>query len=108
MLRTLARTAVILVLAATVAAVLYVAVASGSPSLSGQALVPPGAASFDHHSGREHSRRDGASPGRGEHRHQEGHGVAGMLGTALQVALVGGGVVAVQKAARRRRGGRGR
>ncbi len=108
MLRTLARTAVILVLAATVAGGLYLAVPSGSPSPSaGQRLTANAAFTNDFAHGRD--RRDGRTPRRGEHHGRQeasvGRGVAGMAGTALQVGAVGAVVVALQKRRRRPEGG---
>lgn len=106
MLRTLARTAVILIVAATVAGGLYLAVPSRSPSPSaGQQLRPDSGTAGDRvDHGRD--RRNGGSPGRRGHHGRgdasPGRGVAGMMGTMLQVGAVGAVVVALQN--RRRRG----
>lgn len=106
MLRTLSRTVVILVLAATVAGALYAAVASRGTSLSGERPGERRLASAPDDS--EHGRdgADGRVPHRGErHGRQEaslGHGLAGSLGTALQVGCVGALVVWLQKRRRRR------
>jgi hypothetical protein len=107
MLRTLARAAAILVLAATVAGGLYLAVASRGPSLSDAELTQ---ASLASRTGRSGHRRpgppEGRSSNRGERHGREeaslGHGVAGMVGTAVQVAFVGAVVVGLQKRSRRR------
>jgi hypothetical protein len=113
MLRTLARAAAILVLGATVAGGLYLAVASRGPSLPEAELTQATSASRNGHSGRRRpGPPDGRSSNRGERHGREeaslGHGMAGMVGTALQVAFVGAVVVGLQKRSRRRNRQQGR
>jgi hypothetical protein len=108
MFRTLARAAAILVLAATVAGGLYLAVASRGPSLSDAELTQANSASRNDHFGhRGGGPWDGRSSNRGERRGREeaslGHGLAGVAGTVLQIGFVGAIVVALQKRSRRRR-----
>ncbi len=107
MIRALARTVAILAFAAAVAGVIYAAVPSGGAGSDAARFDRRSAASVDHErfehgpeqwqgrrSGRgvRHSRED-ASPGRG---------IAGTVGTGLQVSLIGAVVVFAQKRLRRR------
>ncbi len=109
MVRTLARTATILVLAAAVAAGLYLVVPSPDAPLSDEGLGQGNFASFDDDLG--DGGWDRPSPHRGERRLREegslGRGIAGTAGTALQIAVVGSVVAALQKRSRRRHWRRG-
>ncbi len=107
MVRTLARTAVVLVLAAAVAAALYLAVVSHGQSLSDDDRPDArSAASYDHFRQRHGDAWDHRSSNRAEHGGREeasvGRGVVGSAGTALQIGVVGAVVVAVQRRRRRR------
>ena len=113
MLRTLARTAVIVVLAATVAGALYLAVMSRGSAALGQPFAQRDSASFDEHFAHGRGRGDGRPLRPGERHGREeaslGRGAAGVIGTALQVGCFSAVVVGLQKGWRRRqRRGRGR
>ena len=101
MLRTLARTCVIILVAIAVAGALYLALAHRDASLSGERLTQADAGSFDDHVGHGRGRPGGRSTNRDDCRGREemslGHGLAGVVGTALQVGLLGAVVVGLQK-----------
>lgn len=105
MLRTLARTTVILVLAAAVAGALYLAIGSHGGRNPGQAFPQGDPESFDGHRGGGHDRWDGPPADRGPHHGRQeasvGRGIAGVGGTALQLGCVGAVVVWLQRRSRR-------
>ncbi len=106
MLRTLARTAVILAAAAMVAGALYLAFASHGPSLPAERLTQEDVASFHGHFDHGRARWDGGPRRRGQHGDREeasfGRGLAGAVGTAWQIGVLGAIVVGLQKRSRRR------
>ncbi len=106
MLRTLARASVILALAALAGGVLYLAVASHNPSPPDGRFAQRDFASFGDHLGHGRGRWDGRSAHRGERRGREeasfGRGLAGAVGTAWQIGVLGAIVVGLQKRSRRR------
>lgn len=121
MLRALARTIVVAVLAGMVAGVLYLGATWRSPASPEEPVARRDSAAFGRHGGDRHDgvqRR--ATAGRERHGREEasfGRGAAGAGVTALQIGCVGAGVVGLQKHRRRRqhnggapsaRGGSGR
>jgi hypothetical protein len=108
MLRTLARTLIVLALASIVAGIVYVAVSAGGSDSTDERFARRGGARFEDDSfDRGPEQREGRRPGRGERRGREeasvGHGLAGAAGTALQVGLIGAAVVFAQKHLGRRK-----
>lgn len=107
MLRTFARTIIILALATLVAGVVYVAVSAGGSDSADGRFARRGGARFDEEflEGRP-DRFDGRPSGRGDRHGREeasfGRGLAGAAGTALQVGLIGAAVVLAQKRLGRR------
>jgi hypothetical protein len=116
-LRIVGRTACLLLLIGAVAGVLYLLIGTGgpprpqergrSPDVANESEAPDAAfhgGHFDRGRGRG---SEGGLPGHGGRRSLEeasvGHGVAGMLGTAIQIGVVGAAVVGVQRLSRRRR-----
>src|SRR5512138_3807955 len=108
MLRTLARTTVIVVLAAVVAGGLYLALRSHGapdPDLAFQRDYPD---AFERHGGRRggDDRWEGPPAERGSHHGRQeasiGRGIAGVGGTALQLGCIGAAVVWLQRRSRRR------